>query len=123
MKKRDGDDGTEEMSVLDYFVNVRKIDLRYSADLPCINVGRPKRPTYFPIEVIFSFSVCFIVSYFLTVILITYLVITLPLFIFTPLAVRIGIVATIYKISVHTSKGFISGEVQTEATGEDENID
>ncbi|XP_004501969.1 protein argonaute 4-like [Cicer arietinum] len=50
LKKRDGDDGTEEMSVLDYFVNVRKIDLRYSADLPCINVGRPKRPTYFPIE-------------------------------------------------------------------------
>ncbi|CAJ2651952.1 unnamed protein product [Trifolium pratense] len=49
LKKRDGD-GTEEMTVLDYFTNVRKIDLRYSADLPCINVGRPKRPTYFPIE-------------------------------------------------------------------------
>lgn len=49
LKKRDGD-GTDEMTVLDYFTNVRKIDLRYSADLPCINVGRPKRPTYFPIE-------------------------------------------------------------------------
>ncbi|KAL5076332.1 hypothetical protein RYX36_015316 [Vicia faba] len=49
MKKRDGD-GMEEMTVLDYFVNVRKIDLRYSADLPCINIGRPKRPTYIPIE-------------------------------------------------------------------------
>ncbi|KAI5406996.1 protein argonaute 4 [Lathyrus oleraceus] len=49
LKKRDGD-GTEEMTVLDYFVNVRKIDLRYSADLPCINIGRPKRPTYIPIE-------------------------------------------------------------------------
>ncbi|KAF2297280.1 hypothetical protein GH714_020618 [Hevea brasiliensis] len=24
--------------------------LRYSADLPCINVGKPKRPTYIPIE-------------------------------------------------------------------------
>jgi hypothetical protein len=44
------------MTVLDYFTNVRKIDLRYSADLPCINVGRPKRPTYFPIEVNFSFT-------------------------------------------------------------------
>lgn len=54
MKNRgggDGDDGTQEMTVYDYFVNVRKIDLRYSAELPCINVGRPKRPTYFPIEV------------------------------------------------------------------------
>lgn len=58
LKKRDGD-GTDEMTVLDYFTNVRKIDLRYSADLPCINVGRPKRPTYFPIEVKFSFFICF----------------------------------------------------------------
>ncbi|CAK8574164.1 unnamed protein product [Lathyrus sativus] len=49
LKKRDGD-GTEEITVLDYFVNVRKIDLRYSADLPCINIGRPTRPTYIPIK-------------------------------------------------------------------------
>ncbi|XP_027346753.1 protein argonaute 4-like isoform X2 [Abrus precatorius] len=47
---RDGEDGGEEVTVYDYFVNVRKIDLRYSSDLPCINVGKPKRPTYFPIE-------------------------------------------------------------------------
>ncbi|XP_061341119.1 protein argonaute 4-like [Gastrolobium bilobum] len=47
---RDGDDGDEEVTVFDYFINVRKMDLRYSADLPCINVGKPKRPTYFPIE-------------------------------------------------------------------------
>ncbi|WVY93883.1 hypothetical protein V8G54_032971 [Vigna mungo] len=46
----DGGDGNEEITVYDYFVNVRKIDLRYSSDLPCINVGKPKRPTYFPIE-------------------------------------------------------------------------
>ncbi|KAL2316931.1 hypothetical protein Fmac_030807 [Flemingia macrophylla] len=52
LKKRGGVDGdeTEEVTVFDYFVNHRKIDLRYSADLPCINVGKPKRPTYFPIE-------------------------------------------------------------------------
>ncbi|KAJ1394326.1 Ribonuclease H-like superfamily [Sesbania bispinosa] len=49
-KGRDGDDNAEEVTVYDYFVNVRKIDLRYSGDLPCINVGKPKRPTYFPIE-------------------------------------------------------------------------
>ncbi|KAL8545007.1 hypothetical protein ACS0TY_005275 [Phlomoides rotata] len=41
---------TTEVTVYDYFVNNRNIDLRYSGDLPCINVGKPKRPTYFPIE-------------------------------------------------------------------------
>ncbi|XP_057429449.1 protein argonaute 4-like [Lotus japonicus] len=48
-KKGDGDD-SEEVTVYDYFVNTRKIELRYSGDLPCINVGKPKRPTFFPIE-------------------------------------------------------------------------
>lgn len=54
MKKRGavaGEDDTEEITVHDYFVHRRKIDLQYSADLPCINVGKPKRPTYIPIEV------------------------------------------------------------------------
>ncbi|XP_061341623.1 protein argonaute 4-like [Gastrolobium bilobum] len=51
LKKRDGDDVTEEeVTVYDYFVNNRKMELRYSADLPCINVGKPKRPTYIPVE-------------------------------------------------------------------------
>ncbi|KAJ8428434.1 hypothetical protein Cgig2_009044 [Carnegiea gigantea] len=52
-----GDDGepeTVEVTVYDYFVNHRNIELRYSADLPCINVGKPKRPTYFPLEVLCS---------------------------------------------------------------------
>ncbi|KVH87597.1 Argonaute/Dicer protein, PAZ [Cynara cardunculus var. scolymus] len=41
---------TLEITVYDYFVNYRKIELRYSGDLPCINVGKPKKPTFFPIE-------------------------------------------------------------------------
>ncbi|XP_043809276.1 protein argonaute 4 isoform X2 [Manihot esculenta] len=49
-QKRDGDGEPLELTVYDYFVNHRHIDLRYSADLPCINVGKPKRPTYIPIE-------------------------------------------------------------------------
>ncbi|KAL5142172.1 Protein argonaute 4A [Glycine soja] len=53
LKKKGGDDDTEEeVTVYDYFVNIRKIDLRYSGDLPCINVGKPKRPTYIPLEVV-----------------------------------------------------------------------
>ncbi|MCD7472923.1 Protein argonaute-4 [Datura stramonium] len=49
-KDGDGEVQTSEVTVYDYFVNHRNIDLRYSADLPCLNVGKPKRPTYFPIE-------------------------------------------------------------------------
>ncbi|KAK4279249.1 hypothetical protein QN277_016979 [Acacia crassicarpa] len=47
---KDGSDESEEVTVYDYFVNHRKIELRYSGDLPCINVGKPKRPTFFPLE-------------------------------------------------------------------------
>uniref|UniRef100_A0A2N9FLS5 Piwi domain-containing protein n=1 Tax=Fagus sylvatica TaxID=28930 RepID=A0A2N9FLS5_FAGSY len=46
----DGEPQTTEVTVYDYFVNHRGIELRYSGDLPCINVGKPKRPTYFPLE-------------------------------------------------------------------------
>lgn len=45
------DDEGVEVTVYDYFVNHRQMELRYSGDLPCINVGKPKRPTYLPIEV------------------------------------------------------------------------
>ncbi|VYS67499.1 unnamed protein product [Arabidopsis thaliana] len=39
-----------EITVSDYFTRIREIELRYSGGLPCINVGKPNRPTYFPIE-------------------------------------------------------------------------
>ncbi|EEF34625.1 protein argonaute 4 isoform X1 [Ricinus communis] len=48
-KGRDDNDPLE-LTVYDYFVNHRRIELRYSGDLPCINVGKPKRPTFIPIE-------------------------------------------------------------------------
>ncbi|OMO91448.1 Argonaute/Dicer protein, PAZ [Corchorus olitorius] len=49
-KNGDGEAETLEVTVYDYFVNHRNIQLQYSGDLPCINVGKPKRPTYIPIE-------------------------------------------------------------------------
>ncbi|GKD55894.1 argonaute 4-like protein, partial [Tanacetum coccineum] len=49
-KNENGEPETVEVTVYDYFVNIRKIDLRYSGDLPCINVGRPKWPMYIPLE-------------------------------------------------------------------------
>ncbi|KAL2230587.1 UNVERIFIED_CONTAM: Protein argonaute 4A [Sesamum indicum] len=39
-----------EITVYDYFLHHRNIRLRHSADFPCINVGKPKRPTYIPVE-------------------------------------------------------------------------
>ena len=54
LKQRNGGNGDPEaieIAVYDYFVKNRGIDLRYSGDFPCINVGKPNRPTYFPIEV------------------------------------------------------------------------
>ena len=52
LKQKSGsDEDSIEITVYDYFVKHRHIELRYSADLPCINVGKPKRPTYIPVEV------------------------------------------------------------------------
>ncbi|XP_068658770.1 protein argonaute 4B-like [Aristolochia californica] len=46
----DGEPVTREVTVYDYFTNIKGMQLQYSANLPCINVGKPKRPTYMPIE-------------------------------------------------------------------------
>ncbi|MCL7024164.1 hypothetical protein MKW94_029661, partial [Papaver nudicaule] len=52
MKKKgaEANDDTVEVTVYDYFVNHRHTELEYSGDYPCINVGKPKRPTYIPLE-------------------------------------------------------------------------
>ncbi|KAF7824810.1 protein argonaute 4A-like [Senna tora] len=39
-----------EVTVREYFERHKKIPLRDSIYLPCINVGKPKRPSYFPME-------------------------------------------------------------------------
>lgn len=49
-KNENGEPQMIEITVYDYFVNIRNIPLRYSGDLPCINVGKPTRPTYIPVE-------------------------------------------------------------------------
>ncbi|KAK4397822.1 protein argonaute 16 [Sesamum angolense] len=41
---------TLEITVYDYFVKHRNIDLKYSAYMPCLDVGKPKRPNYLPLE-------------------------------------------------------------------------
>ncbi|WOG90709.1 hypothetical protein DCAR_0309953 [Daucus carota subsp. sativus] len=49
-KDENGEPQIIRISVYDYFVHIRKIPLSYSADLPCIDVGKPDRPTYIPLE-------------------------------------------------------------------------
>ncbi|GKD15106.1 argonaute 4-like protein [Tanacetum coccineum] len=50
-KDENGEFETREVTVHDYFVNTRGVELRYSSDLPCVNVGKPKKPIFLPIEV------------------------------------------------------------------------
>ncbi|PKA57956.1 Protein argonaute 4B [Apostasia shenzhenica] len=51
LKQRgDNGDNATEITVYDYFTKIRGIPLSYSAELPCVNVGKPKRPTFFPLE-------------------------------------------------------------------------
>lgn len=43
---------TLEITVYDYFTQHCCIELTYSAYLPCLDVGKPKRPNYLPLEVL-----------------------------------------------------------------------
>ncbi|CAL0301773.1 unnamed protein product [Lupinus luteus] len=49
-KDSNGDVHTIEITVYEYFKRHKKFDMHKSADFPCINVGKPKRPSYFPVE-------------------------------------------------------------------------
>ncbi|KAI4363779.1 hypothetical protein MLD38_019952 [Melastoma candidum] len=53
MKRRDAGRCTEEVvdiTVYEYFVKHCGIELSYSAYFPCLDVGKPKRPNYIPLE-------------------------------------------------------------------------
>ncbi|XP_048599034.1 protein argonaute 9-like [Brassica napus] len=49
-KNEKGEVEEVQTTVYKYFTEFRGIPLRYSGDFPCINVGKPKRPTFIPIE-------------------------------------------------------------------------
>lgn len=56
LKMKNGDDAnnedqTIEITVYEYFTKHRGIELSTSAYMPCVNVGKPKRPNYLPLEV------------------------------------------------------------------------
>ncbi|OIT40115.1 PREDICTED: protein argonaute 4A-like [Nicotiana attenuata] len=45
-----GEEKEVELTVYEYFTHHRHIPLNYSGDFPCINVGKPKHPTFIPLE-------------------------------------------------------------------------
>ncbi|XBI04501.1 hypothetical protein VPH35_132789 [Triticum aestivum] len=50
LKQKDGN-GTVDVTVYDYFMDRWSMKLEKSAHMPCLNVGKPNRPTYLPLEV------------------------------------------------------------------------
>lgn len=54
MKLKTGDGASEgqttDITVFEYFTKRCGIELTYSAYLPCLDVGKPKRPNYLPLE-------------------------------------------------------------------------
>lgn len=56
MKRKNGNSLNEtiEMTVYDYFASHHHINVNDSRDYPCLNVGKPKRAVYIPLEVIYS---------------------------------------------------------------------
>jgi eukaryotic translation initiation factor 2C len=54
MKMKNGEDSAEQtvdVTVYEYFAKHRGIDLTSSAYLPCLDVGKPNRPIFLPLEV------------------------------------------------------------------------
>lgn len=49
-KDENGEPLVTELCVYEHYVSNLRISLHYSGDLPCIMVGKPKQPTYIPLE-------------------------------------------------------------------------
>lgn len=51
VRNEEGEGQTKEITVYDYYTVEKKIELTWSARFPCLDVGKPKRPCYLPVEV------------------------------------------------------------------------
>ncbi|KAJ3669410.1 hypothetical protein LUZ60_011360 [Juncus effusus] len=45
-----GKEETTDITVLEYYRDIRQIEVSWSSTLPCLDVGKPKRPNYLPLE-------------------------------------------------------------------------
>ncbi|KAK1295823.1 Protein argonaute 16 [Acorus calamus] len=52
LKSKNGDEEGQaaEITVYDYFMRTKGVPLKWSGYVPCLDVGKPKRPNYLPIE-------------------------------------------------------------------------
>ncbi|KAI3723141.1 hypothetical protein L2E82_34527 [Cichorium intybus] len=50
LKQKNSSSEAIDITVFQYFVEYRQIKLDYSADCPCLDVGKPKKPVYIPLE-------------------------------------------------------------------------
>lgn len=124
VKDRNGDVKCVDVTVFDYFVNQRRINLCFSGDFPCIDVGKPRKPTYIPIEV--TWSILIEKNWFCSLdcprtFLLVNIAISLHLF-FSSSTVALfpAFLTTLYKSIDCFPKVCTSGKITTEATGEDE---
>lgn len=108
-----GEEKEVELTVYEYFTYHRHIPLNYSGDFPCINVGKPKHPTFIPLEVLdnlhlicAAFNVCDLT------VLLSFLSALPP-----------GVSATLYQGAVQSTKGFPGRKIPTEAPRKNENIE
>lgn len=108
-----GEEKEVELTVYEYFTHHRHIPLNYSGDFPCINVGKPKHPTFIPLEVLdnlhlicAAFNVCDLT------VLLSFLSALPP-----------GVSATLYQGVVQSTKGFPGRKIPTEAPRKNENIE
>ncbi|KAJ4768954.1 Argonaute family protein [Rhynchospora pubera] len=50
VREENGESQTEDVTVCEYYQKRRQIEVSWSANFPCLDVGKPKRPNYLPLE-------------------------------------------------------------------------
>lgn len=139
MKVKNGDNNngeqTVDITVYEYFAKHRGIELTSSAYLPCLDVGKPKRPNYLPLEVcrILCLTELCSGSYFIPVILFccnslafwtNYIWFFSSLFHpFGGVAMFICFPPAVYKSIISKAKSIFSWEFTPEASRENQNSD
>lgn len=125
MKVKNGDatngGQTEDISVYEYFTRHCGIELTESAYLPCLIVGRPKKPNYLPVEVceFRIFDNLFIEEHFFN--LIFWFCFSFLFFSNCVSAVFSCFASTVYKSVILSAEGIFGWEVTAKASGENEN--
>lgn len=103
VRNEDGaDEGqTVEVTVYDYFTKHRKLEFTTSAYMPCVDVGRPKKPNYIPLEVSTMLVLSGHVQCYLSFLSLMLLLVCIS-------ALFACATATLYKVFIYYAKIFFS---------------